>query len=80
MLFRSALDRLNAGLDRYQQLEGSVANRCVEIISAAKSILDSTPYNQEDTDKFIEHIRREDLVSTQPLSDVVPEWQPYFEN
>ena len=75
-----ALDRLNAGLDRYQQLEGTVANRCVEIISAAKAILDSTPYNQADMFKFVEHIRREDLVSNRPLSDVVPEWQPYFEN
>lgn len=73
-----ALDRLNAGLEHYKNLSGGAASRCVEIITAVISVINSTPFNKDDLAQFVYHISNEDRISNRKFVDVVPEWQPYF--
>ena len=43
------------------------------------SLLETTPHNPETFKKFIARIKIEDQASKKTLSEVVPEWAPYFE-
>lgn len=46
----------------------------------ALAILSNSVYNQYQHREFIRKIKIEDLASKQPLTEIVPQWLPYFEN
>jgi hypothetical protein len=67
------LNRLQAGKQKY-----SSELKCVDMIDQIVNIINTTPFNQEYQTEFVEYIRNEDAVSKKKLTDVVPEWAPYF--
>lgn len=74
-----ALERLRAGRVKYSQLEPTSFNTYfVEIIDRFINIIESTEHRPEYIAQFVDHIRKEDLVSKRPLGQVVPEWAPWF--
>jgi sulfatase maturation enzyme AslB (radical SAM superfamily) len=48
------------------------------LVEQVINILESTPYEPQLLDKFVQSIIIEDKVSKRSLSEVVPEWGPYF--
>lgn len=49
-----------------------------ELVDRYISVITTTPHIPEYVQQFVDHIRKEDSVSQQPLITVVPEWAPYF--
>lgn len=73
-----ALARLNQGLIKYSTADNMPGQRCREIISKAKSIIETSEFSAVDHDKFVAQIKQEDKASARPFVEIVPEWQPYF--
>jgi hypothetical protein len=48
------------------------------LVEQVINILESTPYEPQLLDKFVQSIIIEDKVSKRSLTEVVPEWGPYF--
>jgi len=72
-----ALAKLRLGRDRFlgpRVLDEYYRN----LVDRFISVIESTPHVPAYIDRFIEHIRYEDQVSSRPLIEVVPEWAPYF--
>ena len=68
-----ALSRLQAGRQRYEQTSYA------PIIDRLISTVESVEFKPAALAKFIQHIQIEDTVSKKPLSQVVPEWAPWFD-
>jgi len=78
-----ALERLLLGRKRYEHyLTPAYSNHeksCyVQTIDRLISTVESVEFKPEALTKFIQHIKIEDIVSKQPLCQVVPEWAPWF--
>jgi len=77
-----ALERLQEGRRRYEHyLLPEYINYeygYVQTIDRLISAVEHVEFNPEALTKFIKHIELEDLFSKKPLSQVVPEWAPWF--
>lgn len=73
-----AMARLQAGRDRYNALPEPWRSDYVKVIDQLIGNVVHNPFKQEDLDKFIAHIEKENIVSKKPLHEIVPEWAPYF--
>jgi MoaA/NifB/PqqE/SkfB family radical SAM enzyme len=81
-LAKLALDRLKEGRKRYEHyLDPEYDNfqqNYVFTIDRLIGTIENAVFNPEALDHFIEHIKREDVVSKKPLREVVTEWAPWF--
>ena len=77
-----ALTRLKTGRKRYEHYLTPAFNNYeqnyVQAIDRLISTIEHVTFKPEALKKFIQHIKREDTVSKQPLREVVPEWAPWF--
>jgi hypothetical protein len=74
-----ALSRLRQGRERFENNPGVYENYYAQLVDRVISVVESTPYDPDYLCKFIDHIRLEDSVSKKKLTEVVPEWIPYFQ-
>jgi uncharacterized radical SAM superfamily Fe-S cluster-containing enzyme len=79
-----ALDRLNEGRKRYVHYENDPHNpwakNWLRTIDQLISTLNNSEFDPEALKNFIHHINKENLASTRPLHEAVPEWAPWFVN
>jgi len=77
-----ALSRLKQGRKRYEHYLLPEYNNYeygyVNTIDRLISTVEQVEFDPGALTKFIEHIKLEDLASKKPLSQVVPEWAPWF--
>lgn len=73
-----ALDRLHTVRGKYADKNNFYDDSFVKTIDRVISVIESTPHDSGDTEKFIRHIRNENQASKHPLHEVVPEWAPWF--
>lgn len=73
-----ARQRLQQGQNRYRDIDTAMSRFYVTIIQRILDVMESTPWSQQLTDQFVTHIRTEDLASKKKLTEVVPEWAPWF--
>ena len=73
-----ALNRLYAGKQRFDNQTGFMENYYSGLVDKIIGVINSTAYQPEFIPLFVNHIRKEDLVSKKHLIDVVPEWAPWF--
>ena len=66
-------------LEKLQSGKQHANSRFVEYYTQVISLIETTPHNPETLKKFIARIKIEDLASKKSLTEVVPEWAPYFE-
>jgi hypothetical protein len=50
----------------------------IDLLDRVIDILNTMKFSPEDLTRFINRIRMEDIPSKKPLSQIVPEWAPYF--
>lgn len=75
-----AVDRLQHGRRHYETLpDDAIRTQCLGIIDSVLSEIANTEFDPTSLQKFIWQIRQEDQESRQPLTDIVPEWQPFFD-
>ena len=79
-----ALDRLIAGRKRYEhwatlEYSNHEKGHYVQTIDRLISTVETVEFKPAALERFIEHIQLEDTFSKQPLSQVVPEWAPWFD-
>ena len=78
-----ALERLKEGRRRYEHyLSHTYRNyerNYVLTIDRLISSIDNVEFNPVALERFINHIKIEDVVSKKPLKDAVPEWAPWFD-
>jgi len=78
-----ALERLTQGRKRYEHYALPQYNNWernwLDTVDALISIIESTKFNPAELERFVKHMRREDLVSKKSLPQVVPEWAPWFD-
>ena len=72
-----ALSRLAAGRRRFAA-DTQFDAYYRELVDRYTSVITTTPHRPEYVQQFVDHIRKEDSVSSKPLTLVVPEWAPYF--
>lgn len=72
------LTRLDAGIKKYSTGTSKEHRDTVRYIQQAKTMIENTVPCTELLPEFINHIRKEDSVSKRTLTEVVPEWAPYF--
>ena len=75
-----ALSRLTVGLAKHQTVDTPMGRYCTSLIQRVIDIINTTPHDPNDLDKFKQHIKQEDLASNKTLIEVVPEWAPYFQS
>lgn len=75
-----ALGRLTVGLAKHQALDTPMGRYCTSLIQRVIDVINTTPHNPDDLEKFKQHIEKEDLASNKTLVEVVPEWAPYFQS
>jgi len=73
-----AVERLQAGQEKYRAMASVRSDFYVSIIQRVLDVIDHTPWQQTLTDQFVQHISIEDRASKKKLTEVVPEWQPWF--
>jgi len=73
-----ALDRLRQGEQKYINDTTHAARYTLKYIRQAIEMIELTPFDPNLLEKFITQIEVENLVSVQPLHEIVPEWAPYF--
>ena len=77
-----ALSRLQEGRKRYEHYLLPEYNNYeygyVQTIDRLISTVENVDFKPAALDQFVRHIRIEDAVSKKPLSQVVPEWAPWF--
>lgn len=73
-----AMNAISRSIDRYRAEDSDVADNCVRILKSVASVIETTPFDEENLHRFREHCRSEDLASELKLVQAVPEWQPYF--
>jgi len=81
-LAQLALDRLKAGRKRYEHyLTPTYRNyerNYVDTIDRLINTIENATFNPEALAQFVKQIKVEDTASKKPLSQVVPEWAPWF--
>lgn len=75
-----ALERLTNGVNKYIKIETPMGRFCADLAQKVINVIETTPYNPIYLDQFIDHVSKEDTVSQKKLTDVVPEWKPYFQS
>jgi MoaA/NifB/PqqE/SkfB family radical SAM enzyme len=75
-----ALDRLKQGRRRFESSTEIFDTYYTQLVDRFISVLETTPHNPAYLPRFIKHIQLEDLVSKTKLTQVVPEWAPYFQS
>ena len=77
-----ALDRLRKGRKRYEHYltlaYTNYEHSYVQTIDRLISTVETVEFKPAALTQFIQHIKREDTASKRPLSEVVPEWAPWF--
>lgn len=74
-----ALQRLKQGRLRFSN-NSIYDNYYQELVDRFIAVIESTAYNPDYLEKFVQHIQIEDTVSKLSLTQVVPEWAPYFQS
>jgi len=78
-----ALSRLREGRKRYEHYltlaYTNYESNYVQTIDRLISTIENVEFNPAALDQFIKHIQIEDTASKRPLSEVVPEWAPWFD-
>lgn len=75
-----ALDRLTQGRQRFESSTKIFDIYYTQLVDRFIGVIETTPHNPAYLPQFIKHIQLEDSVSKIPLTDVVPEWAPYFQS
>jgi MoaA/NifB/PqqE/SkfB family radical SAM enzyme len=75
-----ALKRLRNALPKYQEVAklGKYMDGFARGIEQLISTIENNPYSEQDYNLFLEHIKKEDAVSSRPLRECVPEWANYI--
>ena len=75
-----ALERLYAGRNHYKDVHllGNYMENFARGIEQLISTIENNPYCEKDYKLFLEHIQKEDAVSSRPLVECVPEWTNYI--
>ena len=76
----TVLGRLHAGLVRYRVINTVMSNYYSRIILQAIDIVTAAEHDESHLMQFVQLIQKENLVSTRPLQEVVPEWAPYLQS
>lgn len=82
-LLAIAVQRLQQGRIRYAQNNNPLSDHpftWLSTIDKLISVATNAQFSQRALDKFVEHIRQEDSVSSKSLHEIVPEWAPWFVN
>jgi MoaA/NifB/PqqE/SkfB family radical SAM enzyme len=75
-----ALDRLKQGRQRFESSTEIFDTYYTQLVDRFISVIETTLHNPTYLPKFIKHIQLEDSVSKTKLTEVVPEWTPYFQS
>ena len=75
-----ALDRLKQGRQRFESSTEIFDTYYTQLVDRFISVIETTLHNPAYLPKFIKHIQLEDSVSKTKLTEVVPEWTPYFQS
>ena len=75
-----ALKRLRNALPKYQEVSklGKYMDGFARGIEQLISTIENNPYSEKDYNLFLEHIKKEDAISSRPLKECVPEWANYI--
>jgi hypothetical protein len=75
-----ALDRLKQGRQRFESSTEIFDTYYTQLVDRFISVIETTLHNPAYLPKFLKHIQLEDSVSKTKLTEVVPEWTPYFQS
>jgi hypothetical protein len=77
-----ALQRLKEGRLRYKHYLNTSYNNFegnfLLAIDRLIGTIEHVEFDPKALERFIKHIKKEDAASKKPLSEVVPEWAPWF--